>query len=152
MKSNNLDSFIENDIKQYKNIKIIFNNETKGMLYSYTIGVLNTKGEYILILKTGETLATDNVINEIYNKVKYTNYDILEFNLLISNNNIITENSLKLYRCPHIKSTMNFDTFKYNKNEIGFDQEKELISNKIIKSSFFKKIIYKYNNIFINEK
>ena len=114
------------------------------MLYSYSIGALNSKGKYILFLKSGENLSNDKVVNEIYDKMKYTDYDILEFNLLINNRNNITENSLSLYRCRHIESMMDFYSFKFNKNEKGFDQEEELITNKMIKASFFKKIIYKY--------
>lgn len=114
------------------------------MLYSYSMGVLNTNGEYILILKTGETLANNDILNKLYYNIIYTNYDIFEFNLLINNKDNITENSLRLYRCQHIKSLIDFDYFKFNKNEIGFDQEKEVIANKLIKSSLFKKIIYRY--------
>jgi glycosyltransferase involved in cell wall biosynthesis len=140
----NTNIFIEYIKKKYKNIKYIFNNQTKGMLYSYSMGVLNTNGEYILILKTGETLANNDILNKLYYNIIYTNYDIFEFNLLINNKDNITENSLRLYRCQHIKSLIDFDYFKFNKNEIGFDQEKEVIANKLIKSSLFKKIIYRY--------
>ena len=51
---------------------------------------------------------------------------------------------MRLYRCQHIKSLYNFNSFKYNKNYIGLDQEEELITNKLISSNFIKKIIYRY--------
>lgn len=116
-------------IRKYKNIKYFFNNETKGILYSFIFGVLNTKGEYLILLKAGETLATDNVLNKLYYNIMHSNFDVLEFNLLINNKDYITENSLRFYRCQHIKSLMDFDSFKFNKNEKEFDQEKELIAN-----------------------
>ena len=95
------------------------------------------------------------ILNELSYKIhQKKGYDILEFNLLINNKDDIQENSFLLYRCEHIKSQINFDSFKYNKQSKGLDQEKELITNKLIKTSIFKKIIYKYKlneykNIFI---
>ena len=146
---------IRENLSQYENIKFFCNNKTKGNLYSYSFGVLKAEGEYVLILKSGETLARNKVLNELSYKIhQKKGYDILEFNLLINNKDDIQENSFLLYRCEHIKSQINFDSFKYNKQSKGLDQEKELITNKLIKTSIFKKIIYKYKlneykNIFI---
>ena len=51
---------------------------------------------------------------------------------------------MKIYICKHMDSQFNFSSFKYNKNYNGLDQEKELITNKFIRKSFFNKIISKY--------
>ena len=59
-----------------------------------------------------------------------------------------------MYRCQHIKSLINYDSFKYNRNYKELDQEEDLITNKLIIASLFKKIIIKYklneNKININ--
>ena len=136
--------FIKEYLQKYRNIKIINNKGIKGILSSYVFGVMESKGEFILFLKSGETLAKNEVLNKLYYIIHNSSYDILEFNLLINNNDYIKENSLRLYRCKHIKSQYNFDSFKYNKNYLGLDQEKEIITNKLIRASFFKNIIYKY--------
>ena len=145
---------VKENFQIYQNIKIFQNKEAKGILSSYLFGVIESKGEFFLFLKSGETLATKDILINLYNKIRKSRYDILEFNLLINNNDYIKENSLRLYRCQHIKSQINFDSFKYNKNYIGLDQEEELITNKLIRKSFFKKIIFKYklneNKININ--
>ena len=145
-------SFIQDYLRKYRNINIINNNRTKGILSSYICGVIESKGEFILCLKSGETLAKNEVLNKLYYKIHNSSYDILEFNLLINNNDYIKENSLRLYRCKHIESQYNFDSFKYNKDYPGLDQEKEIITNKLIRARFFKNIIYKYklNKLKIN--
>ena len=138
----NLD-LLKKNLQIYQNIKIIQNKKAKGILSSYLFGVEEAKGEFFLFLKSGETLATEEVLINLYNKIRNSSYDILEFNLLINNNDYIKENSLRLYRCQHIKSQINFDSFKYNKNYNGLDQEEDLITNKLIRTSFFKKIMIK---------
>ena len=144
---NNFDNefyLIKKYIKKYLKLKLINNFNKKGILYSICLGVLESKGEYILFLKSGETLAKDNILNLVYDKTINNTYDIIEFNLLINNINNISSNSLKMYRCQHIKSEINITLFKYNKKYKDLDQEKELITNKLINSKLFKKIINKY--------
>ena len=146
---------IKQCLKKYPKLRFIYNNNKKGFLYSYSLGVLESKGEYILLLKSGETLTKNNILNKFYDYIINGTYDVLEFNLLINNNNTINKNSLKLYKCQHIQSELNFTIFKYNNNYKELDQEKELIANKLIKATLFKNIINKYklnkckNNLYI---
>ena len=81
-------------IQKYKNIKIIHNNIIKGILSSFILGAMESKGEFILFLKEGETLAEKEVLNKLYSKIQNSSFDILEFNLLINNNDYIKENIL----------------------------------------------------------
>ena len=78
------------------------------------IGVLSAKGKYILIIKSGETLAKKSILKKIYKEAIINNLDILEFDLLINNNNEINKNSFYLYKCRHIKSELNLTILKYN--------------------------------------
>ena len=152
--NNNL-YLIKQFIKKYLKLRLIYNKNKRGLLYSYSLGILESKGEYILLLKSGETLSKKNILNKLYDKIINNTYDVLEFNLLINNNNIINRNSLKLYKCQHMQSEINITIFKYNNKYKEIDQEKESIANKLIKSSLFKKIINKYklnkynNNLYI---
>ena len=70
----NLD-FINKNLKIYKNIKIFQNKEAKGILSSYLFGATESKGEFFLFLKSGETLATKEVLINLYNKIKNSSYD-----------------------------------------------------------------------------
>lgn len=137
-------NLIKDYLPKSKNIKFIHNNFTKGILTSFIIGTLKAKGDYILFLKLGETLAKNDILNKLYYKMKNSSYEILEFNLLMNNIDSIKENSLILYKCKHIESQYNFSSFKYNKNYDELDQEKELITNKLIRKTFLQKLILKY--------
>ena len=130
--------------KKYSNIHLINNKKERGLINSISFGVLSSKGKYILILEPSNTLVKQNTLNELYNIINNGNIDILEFNLLINTQKIINKNSLNLYKCHHFKSDLNLEIFKYNKNYINIDQQKELLINKLIKSDLFKNIIKKY--------
>ncbi len=136
-------------LKIYKNIILINNTKERGLFYSYSIGVLKSKGEYIMTIKPGYTLATENFFYELNQSID-NNTDILEFNLLINNNEEITDTSLKLYRCSHFKSEIDLDFLKFNTGYKQIDQEKELIINKLIKSNIYKSIIKEYESFFID--
>jgi glycosyltransferase involved in cell wall biosynthesis len=136
---------IQKYIKKNPNINLINNKNNRGLLYSISIGALSSKGKYILILEPGSTLAKENTLIELYNIISNEKLDILEFNLLINNQDIINKNSLILYRCLHFKSKLNLEKIKYNKNYPKIDQQKELLINKLIRADLFKNSIEKYN-------
>ena len=139
--------YIKKFIKNFLNIKLLNNKKEKGLFYSYCTGIMKSKGEYILTIKSGYTLATENVFYEL-NKNINNESDILEINLLINNSDKIKKDSLKLYRCSHFKSEINLDSFKFNERFKQIDQEKELIVNKLIKSYILKNIINEYKSFF----
>jgi len=139
---------IQKFTKENPNIKLINNKNKRGIIYSISLGVLSSKGKYILILEPSNTLSKQNTLNELYNFVSDENIDILEFNLLINYKETISKNSLFLYKCLHFKSEIDLEKIKYNKNHTNFDLQKDLLINKLIKAETFKNIIKEYN---INE-
>ena len=141
--------FIKHLINDYENIRIIDNNENKGILYSYSVGVLNAKGKFILSLQAGYTLAKKDILFNLYSIAKDYNLDILEFNLLINEHEIIRNNSLNLYKCSHFQSNKDWNIIKSDGNYKDLDQEKELLFNKLIRTDIYKKVIKDYN---LNEK
>ena len=68
--NNDMDNlqYIKKLVNEFEDIKLINNNKYKGLLYSYSIGILNSKGEYILSLQPGYTLTNKNIL---YNILKY---------------------------------------------------------------------------------
>lgn len=126
------------------NIRIINNQNQKGIIYSNSIGIIASKGKYILLLQSGYTLADKDILMNLYNCAINNNIEILEFNLLINKDDNINENSFNLYKCQHMNSSFNTSDIKYNKHYKEFDQEKELLINKLILSSFYKDIINQY--------
>ena len=141
--------YIKNLINDYESIRIINNNGNKGILYSYSIGVLNAKGEFILSLQSGYTLTKKDILFNLYRTAKDHNLDILEFNLLINEQEIIRNNSLNLYKCSHFQSNKDWNIIKSDEKYKDLDQEKELLFNKLIKTEIYKKIIKDYK---LNEK
>jgi hypothetical protein len=75
----------------------------KGIMYSYSKCILDSFGEYILLLQSGNILAKNDILSFLYNTSTKNNLDILEFNLLINNNEYIKNNSLSVYKCSHFK-------------------------------------------------
>ena len=142
--------YIKKLANEYINIKLINNKGSKGIIYSYSIGVLKAIGEFILILQPGYTLAKENSLLSLYDLAKQYNLDILEFNLLINNKNNIHNNSLNIYKCLHHNSNKDLNAIKNNIKTRDLDHEKEVLFNKLVKTNIFKKIIYKYKKYFLN--
>jgi hypothetical protein len=151
-KNNELDT-IRNFIKRYPNINFINNYPKKGYLNSIFEGTFFCKGENIIILQPGYTLAHNNTLYELNNYIINNNEDILEFNLLMNNDIKMNENNLMQYYCIHQNSKVEkiIDTIKYNKKMREIDQEKELLFNKIIKTEIFKNLISKFKLIYDNK-
>ena len=143
-------SLIKNYIKYYKIITLIDNKNIKGLLYSISIGIMNSKGKYILLLQSGYTLFKDKILEELNYISINNNQDIIEFNLLINESENIKYQNLYIYKCIHIKSSINTDSIKYNKLNREIDQGKELLFNKFIKTNLLKEVIKNYK--FINYK
>ncbi len=128
-----------------ENIKVINNKKNKGIMYSYSKGIYDSFGEYILLLQSGYILAKNDILSFLYNTSEKNNLDILEFNLLINNQEYIKNNSLSVYKCSHLKRKKYIDSLKIVKEYRDIDQEEELLFNKLIKSNILKKIVNKYN-------
>lgn len=138
---------IKKYIKKFNNIKLINNRKIKGFIYSISIGILNSKGLYIMILKPTYILAKKDILNKLYSLIiKNKNIDILEFNILIRKEND-KYNSFNIYKCQHFKSQINLNEIKYNKNYTEIDIHKDLLINKLIKSNFIINVVNKYNLI-----
>ena len=153
--NDNNDKINLNYMKKYieinENIKLIKNNKRKGLMYSFSVGILISKGEYILLLLCGYTISKSNILLNLYNISSKENLDIIEFNLLINRHHIIKNNSLNLYKCIHFKSEIKMKSIKFNEQYREIDQEKDLLFNKLIKANIYKNIIYKHKFYKYNE-
>ena len=129
---------------KYNNIFIINNFSQKGIMYSYAVGTLVSKGQYIINCQSGYSFSKSDILMKLYNKANKKKIDVLEFNLLINKDDYIKEDSFQLYKCHHFNSSLNSDIIKYNKNYKEIDQNKELLINKLIRSEIYKEIINKY--------
>ena len=87
---------IENIQKYDKRIKIINNQKNMGTLYSRSIGVLQSKGNYIFPLDNDDMFFDDDVFNFIYEEANNFNYDIVGFKAIQANSYKARINKLKM--------------------------------------------------------
>ena len=80
----NSSKIIEKLVKEDLRIKIIKNKKNRGALYSKSIGVINSRGEYLMFLDSDDLFASENIFNLCYKEVKKNNIDIIEFSGIIS--------------------------------------------------------------------
>lgn len=137
-------SKIKKFIQNYRMITLIFNQIRKGLIYSISIGILKSQGNYILFLQPTFLLYNEIILKELYSKIVKNNLDILEFDLLTQFDSI-NKISSNIYKCPHRKTNINISSIKINKLYKDIDQENEILFNKLIKGNFFKNIINIYN-------
>ena len=140
-------NLLNNYIKSFSFIRLIYNKIKRGTLYSISKAVMQTKGDYLIILNPNSFFLDGNSLKNIYNEIKKNDLDILEFNLYI----ILTNNYLNLYKCKHFKSDFNLNKIKYNLDYNNIDINKDLLTNKIFRTKYFKKIIINYNLYKIKE-
>ena len=117
-----------------KRIKIINNTKNYGLLYSRTMGILNSKGEYLMNLDPDDFLIGKNSLETIYNKAKSKNVDILSFGVFVQVDNI------KLFKCPVFEKVIfqpNIFESAFYSNDCLSDF---LITNKLIRRELFLKV------------
>ena len=68
--------------KKDNRIKIINNKNNRGLLYSRAIGILNSRGEYLMNLDPDDELHGVNSLKYLYNKAKRYNVDMISFVIL----------------------------------------------------------------------
>ena len=129
-------SIIKKLRKKDSRIKIIFNNKNMGTLYSRNIGVLASKGKYILALDHDDMFFDFDVFSKMYKIAEKKSYDIIGFKAIRgkSYNDSVQD--------------MYDDPFHMHKNNIEIHQPKlvyfPILNNDChIWGKFIKKKIYK---------
>ena len=103
-------NLLKNYIQSLFYIKIVYEKNKKGKVYSISKGVLISKGNYLMILDENSFFINKYALKELYKEIKEYDLDILEFDLYK-----VIQNKYKiLYRCQHFKSKFNLSQIKYN--------------------------------------
>ena len=135
--------FMEKD----KRIRLIENKTNRKILYSKSIGALNSKGKYIIELDQDDMFIREDAFNIIYNESEKYDLDILTFGYISG------KNASKLIR--------NINNFVKEKNIIMkqpdtkfsiFKSINGLLWGNLIKANLYKKVIYYLWPIIINYK
>ena len=128
-------------------IKLIENKINRKILYSKSIGVLNSKGKYIIELDQDDMFINDDAFDIIYNVSEKYDLDILKFKFYEgkeityknkdNNNNII--NSINIENQPKLKNSL-------------FRTNFPMLWGNLFRSDLYKKVIYNLWSIIINYK
>ena len=119
--------------KKDNRIKIINNKNNRGLLYSRAIGILNSRGEYLMNLDPDDEFQGLNSLKYLYNKAKRYNVDMISFVMLY----MLTGNKIGPFSsCNRIIKQP--ELFKSGfKNGVLNDY---YITNKLIKKSLLLKV------------
>ena len=140
-------------------IKLLKNKNNKGILYTRSIGTLNSKGKYIFPINSGDIFIND-IFHICEEEAELNNIDILEFsgyNYSISNqtvSSIPNQLFVKYRKNGEIILQPDLSNFMYkNKNESNiYEMIDELIWGKCIKNNIYKKAIDMLNFVIYTEK
>ena len=64
-------------------ITLIKNNINRGILYSKSLGVKNSRGKYVIVIDQDDIFLSKKLLNTIYKKAEKYNLDILQYNKVI---------------------------------------------------------------------
>ena len=135
---------IENIQKYDKRIKIINNQKNMGTLYSRSIGVFQSKGNYIFPLDNEDMFFDEDVFNFIYQEAYNFNYDIVGFKTIQANSYKARINEMKngchIHKENFTIDQPNLSLFGISKNN-RFKIREVHFWSKCIKNSIYKKAV-----------
>ena len=148
------DNSLDNSVKKIeiykkddKRIKIIKNKNNKGTLICRNLGILFSKGKYI-ILPDPDDIISKNILNICYKFAEKYNYEMIRFNEYMGNhyiafNNLYENLDKKPIYQPNLKTYL-----YYGKGE--FQRIDSFIHNKFIKKEVFIRSLNLLNNFYLN--
>ena len=138
-------STIINDLKQKDSrIRIINNKKNMGILYSRSIGVLNSKGKYIFCLDNDDLFYDENLFSYIFNFSESINFDIVEFKSFYVTKYVFNYKPSEIKDSPFNKHPINYTLTQPNLGIFPISRNNKYYSNdfhiwgKSIKSSIYK--------------
>ena len=126
-------------------IKIINNDRNRGLLYSRAMGILNSKGKYIMNLDPDDELADPENLKFLFKIIYKLKVDVISYGLIIKKEGRILT---KHFLCSKFKN-IQFQPEILDSNTDIFDF---LITNKLIKRELFKKAYILFKEKIYGEK
>jgi glycosyltransferase involved in cell wall biosynthesis len=126
--------------------KIVNNKRNHGLLYSRAMGILKSKGEYLINLDPDDELNSSNNLEYLYNTAKKSKVDLICFSTLFKSDNYL---SIKCSNYHHIlrQPKLFKSIFKSNNHLNDY-----LIWNKLIKREIILKAFQFFKNRINSEK
>jgi len=143
----NTKALIKNYKEVDKRIILIKNNKNKGTFASRNIGILKSKGEYLMFPDPDDILE-QGCLKYFYNLAKKNDYEMIRFNIYIGNRHIYTNNHIKLLKSIPIYQPQLSTYLFYSLNILR--QTDYNVSNKFIKREAMIKVLnYFFFDIFL---
>jgi glycosyltransferase involved in cell wall biosynthesis len=137
---------IEEYQRKDERIILIKNKRNKGTLISRNLGVLNSRGEY-LIFPDPDDIISKNIINFCYNFIRIHNYEMIRFNLFTGRNIFLQKIVLglenKLINQPKLSTFLFYG--KGRLLQIDFN-----VSNKFIKRRAYIRALNSVKSYYLN--
>ena len=125
-------------------IIVINNKKNRGSLYSRAIGILNSKGEYLLSLDPDDKYQGSNNLRYLYNKAKNLNVDVVNFIVLYLPNR---KKSEKFCNFNQIVKQPELFEKAFKKNIL----RDFYVTNKLVKKEVFEKVYNFYKTYIYGE-
>ena len=132
--------------KSDRRIKIVNNKKNGGLLYSRTMGILNSKGKYLMNLDPDDELNGSDSLEYLYNKAIEANADIVCFGFLKEIKSILTKQ--KIFKCKNYNQLLNHIQI-HNYGHIINDF---LITNKLVKKDIFLRAVQQFKHYIFGMK
>ena len=128
---------IKKYMKKDKRIKLIKNRKNRGTFKVRNIGVLYSKGKYVIIPDPDDILS-HNILNVCYNYAEKYKYDFIRFNTYLGREKLILNNFAKNHEDrPIYQPELSTYVFYGNKEIEKIDFS---ITNKLLKKKFILKL------------
>ena len=142
-------------------IKLLKNKNNRGILYTRSIGVLNSKGKYIFPINSGDVFIND-IFNLCYDEAELNFLDIVEFsgynfsyynqNTTISPTPIQNFLNYKIDGEIIVQPELSNFIYREKNDSTGYEMIDELIFGKCIKTNIYKNTIDLLNFFIFTEK
>ena len=149
--SDNTLTIIEKIKTRDPRIKILNNKKNMGTLFSRSIGILSTKGKFILHLDSDDMFLNEDIFSTIIDLANKGNYDIISYKAIISSHGTnILENKIREYwftshnysKVLH-QPELGLLPLKIGKTFGSFLIKDSTLCNKCIKANLYKKVLNK---------
>ena len=145
--SDNSVKLIKKYMKKDKRIKLIKNIKNRGTFKVRNIGVLYSKGKYVIIPDPDDILS-NNILNVCFNYAEKYKYDFIRFNTYLGRGKLILNNFAKIHEDrPIYQPELSTYVFYGNKEIEKIDFS---ITNKFIKKKTYVKALNLLNNFYYN--
>ena len=143
----NTKTLIKNYKEVDKRIILIQNNKNKGTFASRNIGILKSKGEFLMLADPDDILEQE-CLKYFYNLAKKNDYELIRFNIYVGNRHIYFNNHIKLLKSIPIYQPQLSTYLFYSLNILR--QTDYNVWNKFIKrEALIKALNYFFFDIFL---